>query len=457
MIKFGTDGWRALIAEDFTFENVQIVSQAFADYIGKTSHPVIIGYDNRFLSEEFALTAAKVVASNGIRVLLSDSSCPTPAVSFHVKEGSAAAGIMITASHNPPEWNGFKVKGAYGGSATIEITKGIEKKLSPGRPVSLKEGIDIEKFDPKKGYLEKLRSFVDMAKISSVNSPILINPMFGSGSGYFTELLKGTLNIREINSHRDTYFGGVNPEPIPVNLKSFMSLCAKEKAFGIVLDGDADRIGAVSSDGTYINTHQIFALLLYHLVKNKKMSGAVVKTFNMSRLIDMMTNRYSLKLHETPIGFKHICDLMIKEDILIGGEESGGMGIKDHLPERDGLLAGLLLIELMAFEGKSIEAILDDISTQFARFYYDRIDVHINNEQKEAINKQLSGNPLKELAGYRIKELKTLDGYKFIFENGDWILFRPSGTEPLLRIYCEADSQDKVTKLLAEGRKLLNI
>ncbi len=457
MIKFGTDGWRALIAKDFTFENVQIVSQAFADYIGKTSHPVIIGYDNRFLSEGFALAAAKVIASNGIRVLLSNSSCPTPAVSFHVKEFSAAAGIMITASHNPPEWNGFKVKGSYGGSAAIEITKGIEKKLSPDKPVSIKEGINIEKFDPKKGYLEKLRSFVDMAKISSVNSPILIDPMFGSGSGYFTELLKGTLNIREVNSYRDAYFGGVNPEPIPANLKSFMSQCAKEKAFGIVLDGDADRIGAVSSDGTYINTHQIFALLLYHLVKNKKMSGAVVKTFNMSRLIDMMAEKYALKLHETPIGFKYICDLMIKEDILIGGEESGGMGIKGHLPERDGLLAGLLLIELMAFEGKSIETILDDISKQFARFYYDRVDIHIDNKQKEAVNKALSEHPPKELAGHKIKESKTLDGYKFFLENGDWILFRPSGTEPLLRIYCEADSQEKVAKLLAEGRKLLNI
>lgn len=453
MIQFGTDGWRAEIAGDFTFDNVKKVSQAFADHFSGSEGPVVIGYDNRFRSEDFALTAANVVAANGFTAYLSRTSCPTPAVSFHVKDKKACAGIMITASHNPAVWNGFKIKGAYGGSADETITKNIEKLIGRTTAKENAPSGKINLFDPKENYMPAVTKLIDMKKLASLNKKILINPMFGSGTGYFLKALEGMSNITEINALRDPYFGGVNPEPIPVNLKDFMSLCAKEKAFGIVLDGDADRIGAVGPDGTYINTHQIFALLLYHLVKNKKWTGAVVKTFNMSRLIDMMTEEYGIKLFETPIGFKYICDLMREKDILMGGEESGGMGIKNHIPERDSLLAGLLLIELVACEKKDIGEILRDISGKFARFYYDRIDLNIDYRDKDRMKKRLAQEQPGHFAGLSVKEIKALDGYKFMLEDGSWILFRLSGTEPLLRIYCEADSQEKVTAMLNEGKE----
>ncbi len=452
MIKFGTDGWRAEIAGDFTFDNVKKVSQAFCDHFSGADGPVVIGYDNRFRSEDFAATAADIVASNGFKVFLSGSSCPTPAVSFHVKEKKACAGIMITASHNPPVWNGFKVKGFYGGSADETITKDIEKMAGKNTVKETVPAGNITLFDPKELYISAVTKLIDMKKISSLKEKIIINPMFGSGIGYFSKALKGTITFNEVNSSRDPYFGGLNPEPIPANLRDFMSLCARERAFGIVLDGDADRIGAVGSDGVYINTHQIFALLLHHLINNKKWTGSVVKTFNMSRLIDMMAERYKISLFETPIGFKYICDLMREKDILMGGEESGGMGIKNHIPERDSLLAGLLLIELAASENKPIEAVLNDISAEFARFYYDRIDLKINYMDKDRIKKQLAQEQPKNISGISVKEIKALDGYKFILEDGSWILFRLSGTEPLLRIYCEADSQAKVASLLTDGK-----
>ncbi|MFA5104530.1 MAG: phosphoglucomutase/phosphomannomutase family protein [Candidatus Margulisiibacteriota bacterium] len=452
MIKFGTDGWRAEIAGDFTFENVKRVAQAFSDHFSGSDGPVVIGYDNRFRSEDFAFAAANVVAANGFTAYICRTSCPTPAVSFQGKDKKACAGIMITASHNPAVWNGFKVKGPYGGSADETITKNIEKLI--GKTV-VKENAPQRKmivFDPKETYISAVTKLIDIKKLVSFREKVLINPMFGSGIGYFSKALQGMPNINEVNAFRDPYFGGVNPEPIPVNLKAFMSACAKEKAFGIVLDGDADRIGAVGTDGIYINTHQIFALLLYHLVKNKKWTGAVVKTFNMSRLIDMMSERYGLKLFETPIGFKYICNLMREKDILMGGEESGGMGIKNHIPERDSLLAGLLLIELVACEKKSIGAVLQDISGEFARFYYDRIDLKIDYMDKDRIKKRLANEQPKNFADMHIDEVKALDGYKFMLSDGSWILFRLSGTEPLLRIYCEADSQEKVALLLSEGK-----
>jgi phosphomannomutase len=452
MIKFGTDGWRAEIAGEFTFENVKKAAQAFSDHFAGADGPVVIGFDNRFRSEDFAAAAANVVAANGFQVYLSRSSCPTPAVSFHVRDKKACAGIMITASHNPAVWNGFKVKGPYAGSADETITKNIEKLVGKNTVKESAPHGKIEIFDPKEKYIRSVSALVDIKEIMSLDSSILINPMFGSGAGYFTAALEGHRSIREVNAVRDPYFGGVNPEPIPVNLREFMSLCAREKAFGIVLDGDADRIGAVSSKGIYINTHQIFALLLHHLVKNKKWSGAVVKTFNMSRLIDMMTGKYGIKLFETPIGFKYICDLMREKDILLGGEESGGMGIKNHIPERDSLLAGLMLIEMVAVEKKPLEDILDDISAEFTRFYYDRIDLKVDYMDKDRMKKRLAQEQPGSFSGLAVREVKALDGYKFMLEDGSWILFRLSGTEPLLRIYCESGSQERVAALLTEGK-----
>lgn len=452
MIKFGTDGWRALIADEFTFRNVETVAQAFSEFIGKTGKPVIVGYDNRFLSEQFAEAAAKVVASNGIKVFLSKASCPSPAVSFHVKDKGAAAGIMITASHNPPQWNGFKVKGDYGGSATPEITGAIENLIDGAVP---RHGGKVELFDPKDGYIETISRFVDLSLISRSGIKVLIDPMYGSGIGYLEGMLKGKAQIEEVNNRRDPLFGGLNPEPIPANLIEFCSLCGSRKTTGIVMDGDADRIAAVGSDGVFINTHQVFALLLYHLVKNRKWTGGVVKTFNLTELIDLMCAKYGLELTVTPIGFKHIADLMLKKDILLGGEESGGMGIKGHIPERDAPLAALMLAELMAYEKKPLDAILADISKEFKRFYYDRKDLHLTEGQKSAILKLLDDSAPPSLAGSKVSKVERLDGTKLFLEDGSWVLFRASGTEPLLRIYCESVSQKRVAEILEDAQGLI--
>jgi len=452
-IKFGTDGWRARIAEDFTFENVRAVAQAFASFVGKGDKPVVIGYDNRFFSEKFAATAADAVASAGIDVLIAGASCPTPAVSFHVKRVSGPAGIMITASHNPYDWNGFKVKGSYGGSADPEITKKIESLIGAKTQKSLKKG-RIEEFDPKQYYLDSVSKMVDLDLIGRSGPKVIVDCLFGSGIGYLKEVLSEKIDIREINDRRDAFFGGINPEPIAPNMKDLMQKCKTEKTVGLALDGDADRVGAVGSDGVFINTHQVFALLLYHLVKNKKMSGAVVKTFNVTNLVDEMCAKFDLKLHTKPIGFKHVAELMLKEDVLMGGEESGGYGIKGHIPERDGILCDLLLTELMACEKKPLEKILDDISSQFHRYFYNRVDVHLDDKKKNRLISGLKKDPPKKMAGLKVKDVQDMDGIKLLFEDGSWVLFRASGTEPLLRIYCETLSEAKLEKLLAEAVKM---
>lgn len=454
MIKFGTDGWRAIIADQFTFANVEKVTQAYTNYLGNNAKLIIIGYDNRFLSEKFAERAAEILSSNGIQVLLANSSSPTPAMSFAVKEKNASGGIMITASHNPPIWNGFKIKGSFGGSVSMDVTKEIENILS--KEISVKKGnaSNISNFDPKTSYIKNISKFVDINLFSRSKMKVIVDPMFGSGIGYLSNILKDKMDILEINNYRDPYFGGINPEPLAINLKKLMNTCKDKNIFGIALDGDSDRIAAVGADGAFINTHQVFALLLYHLVKNKKMTGEVVKTFNMSFLINKMCSKYGFKLHETPIGFKHICDLMLSRNILMGGEESGGMAIKGNIPERDAPLVALMLIELCAIEKLSLEQILENISKEFGGYYYNRVDLHLNDEQKQRTISLLKNNPPKSFAGEEVAEIQNLDGIKLIFKDRSWVLFRASGTEPLLRIYCEANSQEKVNLLLDEGKRL---
>ena len=453
MIKFGTDGWRAVIADEFTFDNVKTVAQAFSDNFSGLNKSAVIGYDNRFLSSKFAYAAAEVLSGNGIEVFLCDKSCPTPAVSMHVVEKGAAAGIMITASHNPAKWNGFKIKESFGCSSSPETTKKVEALIGKNIP---KEADDskISLFDPKEAYLNKVRAFVDLELISLSKIKIICDTMHGSGTGYLKDALSGAAEVIEINGNIDPAFAGINPEPIEKNLSLLLKTCRQTRLSGVALDGDADRIAACGSDGVFINTHQVFALLMYHLVENKKMKGDVVKTFNISRLIERMAAKYGLKLHETPIGFKYIAELMINGDVLIGGEESGGMGIKGHLPERDGVLAGLILTELMAFKKKSLDKILEDISKEYGYFYYDRLDLHLSDDKKNSVIEMLKNDPPKELAGLAVKEILCLDGTKLILDDGSWILFRASGTEPLLRIYCEAASKDKVDRLIGEGQKL---
>lgn len=355
-IKFGTDGWRGRIADDFTFDNVRLVTQALVEYLrekGLAENGIAVGYDNRFQSEDFAQVAAQICSGAGIKTLLAEHAVPSPVLSYAVKSMELGAGIMITASHNPSEWNGFKIKEAFGGSAFPETTQEIEKRLKETLLIT-PSTLNIKAFDPNPAYLDKIKSLVNLDLIKTHNLKIIIDPMHGSGAGYFKAL---GLAVIEVRGNRDPLFGGVNPEPLPINLEESISF-VKETALKysneltacIVLDGDADRLAAIDGSGRFINTHNVFTLLLKHLAVHRRLSGEVVKTFNLSNLIDKLCGEYGLSLTVTPIGFKHIAKLMLEKDILLGGEESGGMGIKGFIPERDGIVAGLLLLELMAFE-----------------------------------------------------------------------------------------------------------
>ena len=467
MIKFGTDGWRGIIADDFTIANVKLVTQAIVNYLksaGLAAKGLVIGYDNRFFSERFAREAARVAAGNQIKVWLTESSAPSPAVSFAVKSKTAAGAIMITASHNPPQWNGLKFKTRESGSAPLEVTQEIERQiqLKPEPAETYPEEL-IVKFNPKIDYFSHLETLVDLPKIADAKIKVVVDPMHGSSAGYLHDLLAFYgLEVIEINNTRDPLFGGINPEPLPGNLEELTSLTKeitlkdqfKSLCVGLALDGDGDRLGAVDSKGSYINPHQIFAILLKHLVEYRKLKGNVVKTFNITELINKMVKTYDLKLNETPIGFKYICDLMLKADILIGGEESGGIGIKGHIPERDGILAGLLLLEAMAVNKKSLGELMDDLNKKYGPYFYNRSDLRLPEEKKKIFMEKLKASPPAMLAKLKVSRREDLDGQKFYLEDGSWILFRPSGTEPLLRIYAEGGTEERVDLLLAEGEKL---
>ncbi len=460
LFKFGTDGWRARIADDFTFDNLRLVAQAFAEHFienGMAGRGVAVGYDNRFQSEHFARAAAQICSGAGIKTYLTKDPVSSPVVSFAVKHQKLAAGIMITASHNPPDWNGFKIKEDFGGSAFPETTKAVENKIKNELTIQPSDK-NIEVFDPKPAYLDRLRSAVDLDLIRSKKIKIIIDPMHGSGSGYFKEL---GLDVTEIRGYRDPLFGGVNPEPIPVNLEESLSFVKEaglkyqnELPACIILDGDADRLAAIDGSGRFINTHNVFALLLHHLVIHRKLSGDIVKTFNISNLIDKLCAKYGRKLAVTPIGFKYIADKMLKEDVLLGGEESGGMGIKGDTPERDGILAGLMLLELMAYEKRSLAKILDGMMREHGYYYYDRFDLHTAKAQ-ETVEK-LKTSPPDIFAGKKVLKVETLDGIKLNLADNAWILFRASGTEPLLRIYVEAMSEQEVKSILGAGEKKVN-
>lgn len=459
-IKFGTDGWRAEIGKDFTFENLNLVSQAVASYIndrGEAEKGIMIGYDNRFLSEKFALHVAQVLAAKNIKVALSPTSIPTPFVSFAVVENQAAGGIMITASHNPATWNGFKFKASFGGSAPQEITRYFEARVAHlSTPLEVKEE-SIPSFDISKAYFKHLEKMVDLEAILNSKIKIVVDPMYGSGAGILKELLGE--RVTEIRGRRDPLFGGVNPEPIKPNLEATINymqqFSPEELAFCVVLDGDADRIGGVSAGGIYINSHQILTLLLRHLVKDRKMSGEVVKTFNITNMVDKLSAKYGLKLHETPIGFKYACDLMLSGDILIAGEESGGIGIKGHIPERDGILNGLLLLEIVAKNQKNLPDILNEVMAEIGEHYYDRFDFHLKEGlDAKAMLEEIEAGLSDEFTGLKIVRIAKLDGLKLFFENGAWILMRASGTEPLIRIYVEAPTKEQVTVLLEAGQRL---
>ncbi|MBU1062409.1 MAG: phosphoglucomutase/phosphomannomutase family protein [Candidatus Omnitrophica bacterium] len=460
-IKFGTDGWRAIISEDFTFENVRIVSQAIADHFNGVGVTFVVGYDWRFLSEKYAELVSEVLAGNGIKVLLSDKAVPTPLVSLAIKNNRLSGGIMITASHNPPIYNGIKIKASYASTADEGITESVESYIGKNKVnhISLKEGISsgiVKVVDLKSDYLKFITSYIDMPLLKKAKLKVLVDCMHGVGDGYIKEILKDTkIKITQMRSGRDPLFGGVNPEPIPKNLEAVFQEMKKGKYdIAIVNDGDADRISAVTPGGGYMNAGQVMALLLLHFIEDKKWKGAVVKTISNTTLIDRIVKKYNLKLHETPVGFKYICRLMLDEDILIGGEESGGIGVKNSIPERDGMLLGILLIEMIAHRKKGILDIMASVEKEYGKFHYRRIDTFYPDDKKKKLMEFLKTSPPKQILKKPVKEIKSYDGYKFILEDDSWLIMRLSGTEPILRIYAEASSVDLAEKYLEFGKKI---
>jgi len=463
-VKFGTDGWRAIIGDDYTFVNVRRVSQATASHFKnhpKINNGIAIGYDTRFLSKEFAIASAVVFANNGIKVYLTDSFVTTPTVSLLAKYENLAFGVVITASHNPFKYNGFKLKDEYGGSMYPDEILKIEDNLKYIQDIRENLQFDelintgkIELIDGKKYYLDNLKRKIDIEKINSSNIRIIYDAMYGAGQGS----LKKLVNALELHSEINPSFGGGAPEPVPKNLTEICNKIKTEKYnIGIVTDGDADRIAIIDENGDFVDAQKTFALLLHYLVKYKKMSGKVVRGYSTSDLIAKYCTKYHIPLETVPIGFKHISKIMINEDVLIGAEESGGIGIKGHLPERDGVFNGLLYLEMLATTGKSISELKKELENEFGIYYYQRIDVHTTFELKEeTLN---SCGILKigdKIGGQKILDIGSLDGYKFTFPNG-WIIVRASGTEPLLRFYCETENINNTNAILNNSINQFNL
>ena len=451
-IRFGTDGWRGVIADDFTFENVRRVAQATADFWKSQKLPktAIVGYDNRFLSEVFAKLTCEVFAANGIRALYPPTVVPTPAVSYAVRDRNLCGAIMITASHNPPHFNGYKLKAHYAGPADAELCKGVERFLDKS-PVRTTGGT-IESYDPRPAHIAAIKKLVNLRQIRAANLRIVTDPMHGCGGRVIEELVGG----ETIRADRDVFFGGTNPEPIGKNLLPLCRAVKRARAdIGLAIDGDADRLGIVDNNGRYVSIQLVFALLLLHLLRNRgERTGLVVKSSNSTVLIDRICRAHGLQFTEVPVGFKHICEQMRAHDVLIGGEESGGMGFRGHIPERDGILANLMMLELLATTGKPLSQLTAELQREFGRSVYDRIDMPYPLEKRDRLMAHLREKPPGKLCGVALAEVKTYDGVKYIAKDDSWLMFRTSGTEPIIRIYSEATSAVRVKDLLAHGRRL---
>jgi phosphomannomutase len=468
-IKFGTDGWRGLIADDFTFDNARSVAGAIAGYVLKhedATRGVVVGYDTRFLSDHVARAVAQVIANAGIPVRLANDYVPTPAVSYNVKKLGAAGGVMITSSHNPWNWNGVKFKAKFGGSATPAIMKLIEDELAAGAMPRGSNPATIEEVDLKPAYAEAVSAFADLDLIRKANFKFAIDSMYGSGRGVLPGIFdKHAIRYVAIRQEVNPLFPGINPEPIVPHVALLQETVVKEKCHaGLVTDGDADRIGAVAEDGSFVDSHKCICVLLNWLLKYKKWPGDVVRAFNTSGMIDRIAAKYGRKLYETSIGFKYIADLMMEHEILIGGEESGGIGYGRFLPERDGILNALLLANVMAEEGKPLGQLVADLQLEFGAHYYGRRDLHISDELKNGAIRRAFDPQTTKLGAYSILRKENRDGVKFYLDapkhgNGAdaWVLFRASGTERMLRCYVEASTPELVEEILGAGEKFVRL
>lgn len=479
-IHFGTDGWRAVISDSFTFDNLRIVAQAIADAVasehwdksgngGPKPDPkrIVVGFDTRFLSDRFAGEVTRVLAANGFTVLLSQSDAPTPAISFAVKHQNAIAGVMITASHNAPRYNGVKLKASYGGSALPEQCRRVEIYINDNEQrargpnlMDFQKARDaglIQKFNPLPAYFEHLRTLINTDLIAENPQRFVVDSMYGAGRGVIKAFLQGTgCDIAEIRSEMNPGFGGIHPEPIAKNLGALASAVSSGMGnFGVVTDGDADRIGAMDERGTFVDPHKIFALALKYLVEERGMTGAVVRTVSTTRMIDRLAKKYGLKSYETPVGFNHIADYMMQEDVLIGGEESGGISFKGHIPEGDGPIMGLLLVEMIAVWKKPLGQLVEELVAEVGPAFYERIDLRLSRPVAKAeMMDYLTGRAPKEIGGEKLVEVNPRDGVKYIMADDSWLLIRPSGTEPVLRVYAEGRTQEILKALMAYGQKV---
>ncbi|HEV2113137.1 MAG TPA: phosphoglucomutase/phosphomannomutase family protein [Terriglobales bacterium] len=465
-IKFGTDGWRGIIADDFTYENVRLAAAAIAAYVLKNedaSKGLAIGYDTRFGSPRFARLAAETIAQAGIPVKLANDYTPTPAVSYSVKHHGAAGGLVVTSSHNPWNWNGVKYKASYGGSATPAIIAKIESELRAGAAPKAARAAEVSEVDLKPAYVEAITKFVDLDSIARSNFKFAIDVMHGAGRGVLAGIFRerGIAHV-EIRGNVNPLFPGINPEPILPHVAVLQETVVREKCHaGFATDGDADRIGAVAEDGSFVDSHKIYSILLRWLLERKKWPGDVVRAFNTTRMLDRIAAKHGRKLHECGIGFKFICDLMLEREVLIGGEESGGIGIPRHLPERDGILNSLLLAAVMAEEKKTLAELVAGLQHDFGQHFYGRLDLHIPDDLKQAAIRR-ANNGVNMLGGYKVARSANLDGVKFYLDaptnNGGadaWVLLRASGTEPLLRIYSEAASPELVQQILNDAENFV--
>jgi phosphomannomutase len=479
-VHFGTDGWRAVISDTFTFHNLRNVTQAIADAVRSDDwnnglpipantdpHKMVVGFDTRFLSDRYASDVARVLAANDYKVYMASADAPTPAISYSVRHLGAIAGVMITASHNAPRYNGVKLKAAYGGSAQPEQCRRVEIYLNDNEELARgpnlmdmeqarQEG-RIERFNPILSYGEHLRKLINFDLIAENSPRVVVDSMYGSGRGVIKGLLQGTgCEVQEIRGEMNPGFGGVHPEPIAKYLGALAgALAAGLGDFGLATDGDADRTGAMDERGNFVDPHKIMALSLRYLVEKRGWKGPVVRTVSTTRMIDRLCEHYGLPVYETPVGFNHIADYMLKEDVLIGGEESGGISFRGHIPEGDGILMGLLLLEIVATSGRSLNELVEGLLQEVGPAFYKRVDLRLSHPiAKDRMSRYLIECAPAEIGGAKVGDINQIDGVKYLIADGSWLLIRPSGTEPVLRVYAEGRTPEMVQALISYGEKV---
>lgn len=469
IIKFGTDGWRGMIAEDYTFENLRRCSQGFAEYLldqGNKGNWVVVGHDKRFQSEHFAAAVAEVLAASGLRVLLADGATPTPTIAYSVVNKGAAGAVNITASHNPPEDNGFKVRNEHGGAIDPDGLKEIESRIPASidqvKRISMAEALAeglVERFDPAPAYIAQIHRLIDLQPIKEAGLTVLIDPMWGNGAGWFPKLLEGgQTQVHEIHNVRNPIFPEMTrPEPIPPNVDVGLRETVKLGADVLIItDGDADRLGVGDEHGQFIDQLRVYALLAYYLLEVRGFRGPIVKTLSTTNMLNKLGRLYDVPVHETGVGFKFIAPKMLETGAMIGGEESGGYAFQNHVPERDGILAGLYVLDMMVKLGRKPSQLLEALFSKIGAHYYDRIDTHFTGDRRTREQIILEANPTT-MGGLKVTGLETTDGFKFNLEDGGWLLIRFSGTEPIIRVYTETTNQNRVKDILDDGLRVAGI